>query len=74
MNKYAQVLIDTGIIVALHDSADPYHETVVDFLAGCNAQLITTVGCVTETMWLLARDWRVQNEFLMQLVQGCLHQ
>lgn len=70
MSRYAKVLIDTGMIVAFYNSADRYHETVVGFLAGCDSQLVTTVGCITESMWLLARDWRIQNSFLNHLAQG----
>jgi predicted nucleic acid-binding protein len=31
---------------------------------------VTTVGCVTEVLWLLASDWRVQNEFLTHLANN----
>ncbi|MGC1310493.1 MAG: hypothetical protein WA885_24950 [Phormidesmis sp.] len=70
MSRYAKALIDTGLIVAFYNPADQYHEAVIDFLAGCDSQLITTVGCVAESMWLLARDWRLQNSFLSHLAQG----
>lgn len=70
MSRHARVLIDTGVIVAFYDAADRYHEAVVQFLAGCDSQLVTTVGCVTESVWLLARDWRVQNKFLIHLAQS----
>ena len=32
--------------------------------------MLTTVACVTESMFLLAADWRVQNEFLMAVSIG----
>lgn len=60
-------LVDTGILVALYDQADRYHEQIVEFLSRYQGQLITTLGCVTEVMWLLASDYRVQNEFLRHL-------
>ncbi len=63
-------MIDTGVIVAFYDTADLYHEAAVQFLAGCDRQLITTAGCVTEAVWLLARNWRVQNTFLIHLSQS----
>ena len=56
MNKYAKILVDTGVIVALYDALDDYHDEVLAFLASNSGQLVTTVGCVTETMWLLSRD------------------
>ena len=70
MSRYAKVLIDTGIVVAFYNPTDRHHDAVVDFLAGCASQLFTTVGCVTESMWLLSRNWQLQNEFLNHLAQG----
>ncbi|HHP7245279.1 MAG TPA: type II toxin-antitoxin system VapC family toxin [Elainellaceae cyanobacterium] len=61
------ILVDTGLLVAFYDSADRYHGQVVNFFAECTSQLITTESCATEVMWLLAADWRVQNEFLHHL-------
>lgn len=70
MSKYARILVDSGIIVALYDSVDDYHHAVIDFLYSYSGQLVTTVGCITESMWLLASDWKVQNELLLHLSQG----
>ncbi|MEA5469752.1 type II toxin-antitoxin system VapC family toxin [Spirulina sp. 06S082] len=64
---YPFVLIDTGIIVAFYDCKDRYHEQVVQFFLTSTSQLITTVACITEVMWLLAPNIRVQNEFLSAL-------
>jgi hypothetical protein len=61
------ILVDTGVLVALYDRADRYHNQVIEFLSQYRGQLITTLGCVTEVMWLLASDYRVQNEFLHHL-------
>jgi uncharacterized protein len=36
-------------------------------LGSYRGRLLTTMGCVTEAMWLLASDYRVQNEFLRHL-------
>jgi uncharacterized protein len=61
------ILVDTGVLVALYDSADRYHSQVIEFLASYQGQLVTTLGCVTQVMWLLASDYQVQNEFLRHL-------
>lgn len=61
------ILVDTGIVVALYDATDVYHAQVVEFLGRYRGRLITTLACVTEVMWLLATDVRVQNEFLHHL-------
>jgi len=70
MNNYPLILIDSGIIVAFYDAKDRYHQQVIEFFSICTSQLITTVACVTEVMWLLAPDIRVQNEFLSALATG----
>jgi predicted nucleic acid-binding protein len=67
MNYHPIILVDTGLLVAFYDSADQYHAQVVEFFGNCNSRLMTTIGCVTEVLWLLATDWRVQNEFLTHL-------
>lgn len=61
------VLIDTSIFVAFYNSADSNHSQVRSFFASCTSQLITSLGCVTETMWLLSSNWLVQNDFLTDL-------
>jgi len=63
----SQTLVDTGILVALYDSGDRYHSQVIEFLSNYRGRLVTTLGCVTEVMWLLAPDHQVQNEFLHHL-------
>lgn len=67
MTFHPTILVDTGLMVAFYDLTDPQHQRVVEFFAGCTSRLLTTEGCITEVMWLLASDWRVQNEFLSHL-------
>ncbi len=67
MNNYPQILIDTGILVAFYDLKDEYHQQSLSFFSTCTSQLITTIACVTEVMWLLAPNTKVQNEFLSAL-------
>ncbi len=71
--KRDRVLIDTGILVAFYDAADPHHHTVFNFLGQCRSRLITTISCVTETMWLLSEDDRVQSNFLRHLAAQIYH-
>jgi uncharacterized protein len=65
--NHREILVDTGVLVALYDAADQYHGQVIEFLNQYRGRLITTLGCVTEVMWLLAADSEVQNEFLHHL-------
>jgi predicted nucleic acid-binding protein len=64
-----EILVDTGMMVAFYDEQDGYHDAVVEFFRTCTGRLITHIGCVTEVMWLLAQDWRVQNEFLSHMAK-----
>lgn len=58
------ILVDTSLRVAYYDAGDEYHAQVSNFFASCTSELVTTCGCVTEVMWLLAPDWQLQNNFL----------
>ncbi len=58
----SQTLVDTGILVALYDSGDRYHSQVIEFLSNYRGRLITTLGCVTEVMCLLAPDHLYQDQ------------
>jgi len=70
MTEARFILVDTGILVAFYDADDPAHGKICQFLSTCKSQLVTTVGCITEVMWLLAPHWQVQNEFLRHVAQG----
>lgn len=70
MTYYPAILVDTSLLVAYYNARDSYHTQVQNFLGDSTSRLVTTFGCVTEVMWLLARDWRVQNEFLSDLTRS----
>jgi uncharacterized protein len=63
------ILIDSGVLVAYYSARDRYHQQVRKFFERCTSQLITTLVCATEVMWLLSSDWRTQNEFLADLTK-----
>jgi len=67
---HESVLIDSGPLIAFYNQSDRYHRHVCQFFDQCNAKLITSLPCVTEVMWLLSSDWRVQNEFITDLASG----
>ncbi|SKB13453.1 conserved hypothetical protein [Planktothrix sp. PCC 11201] len=69
-NYYPLILIDSGIMVAFYNRQDRYHQQVVQFFSTSTSQLITTVSCITEVMWLLAPNIQVQNEFLSAVEKG----
>jgi predicted nucleic acid-binding protein len=72
MNNHRLILIDTGIIVAFYDRKDKYHQQALNFFSTCTSELITTIACVTEVMWLLAPNIKVQNEFLSALLKQAI--
>lgn len=65
-------LVDTGILVALFNKNDNYHLQVYSFLKNSPAVMVTTVACITETMHLLPRNWKVQNDLLLMISQGII--
>jgi uncharacterized protein len=70
MTHYPIILVDTSILVAYYDATDEYHTQIISFFANCTSELVTTVGCVTEVMWLLSADWQLQNNFLSALANN----
>ncbi len=69
MDYPSPILIDSGILLAYYSARDDYHQSVCTFFEQCSSDLLTTVACVTEVMYLLSRDYRTQNEFLGDLAQ-----
>lgn len=67
MTDYPVILVDSSLLIAFYNAADSYHSQVRDFFTSCTSDLVTTVGCVTEVMYFLAPNWRVQNQFLLHL-------
>lgn len=62
-------LIDAGPLIAFYDAGDVWHAQTLKFFENYRGQLITSGAVITEVMWLLASDNRVQNEFLNDLYQ-----
>ena len=72
MSQYSCFLIDTGILVAFFNRGDKYHSQVYPLLKDSTAVMVTTVACITETMHLLPRNWKVQNDLLLMVSQGII--
>jgi uncharacterized protein len=69
MNYPSIILIDSGVLVAYYNAKDSYHFQVRTFFERYTGRLITTLSCITEVMWLLNADWRLQNHFLNGVVR-----
>ena len=72
MNHYPVFLIDTGMLVAFFNKGDEHHSQVYPFIKDSTAVMITTVACITETMYLLPRYWKVQNDLFLMVAQGII--
>lgn len=60
-------LIDSGPLVAYYNGGDRWHRIAQKFFENFRGQLITTEPVITEVMYLLESDCKVQNEFLADL-------
>lgn len=67
------VLVDAGPIIAYYDQSDPWHGRITKFLETEQRQLVTTCPCLTEALYHLRVDFRVQNELLLDLAKGLYH-
>lgn len=67
MTYFPIILIDSSILVAYYSSRDNYHQQARLFFEQCTSDLVTTVACVTEVMYLLSSSNQTQKEFLFDL-------
>jgi predicted nucleic acid-binding protein len=67
-----KILIDSGPMIALFDQSDRYHGASVEFIRNCNAELVTTLASLTETLHLLDFNRQVQMDFLTWVNAGAL--
>lgn len=70
MNNYPPIIItDSSILIAYYSAKDNHHDSVCRFFEQCTSELVTTLACITEVMYLLSDDDRTQNEFLTDLAK-----
>lgn len=68
----ADVIIDTGPIVAFFDESDRYCIPFRNFLKGFRGRLCTTVAAVTEASYLLDECKPVQLDFIEWIKNGAI--
>ena len=56
------LLVDTGVLVAATDRADPAHQACAELLANESEQLVTNGMVIAETAYLLDRELGAQVE------------
>lgn len=67
-----KILIDSGPMIALFDQSDHYHMSSVEFIRDCNAELVTTLASLTESLHMLDFNRQVQMDFLTWVNAGAL--
>jgi predicted nucleic acid-binding protein len=64
---YSQVIVDTGVLIALIDRLDNHHNWVVNQLKQITPPLLTCEAVISET-WFLLQRVRNGRETLIQLL------
>lgn len=67
MTYFPIILVDSSVLFAYYNARDDYHDQARTFFEECQSELVTTVACATEVMYLLGRNYHTQNEFLSDL-------
>mgnify|MGYP002784395835 CR=1 FL=1 len=67
-----QILLDTGILVALLSKADQFHTWAVNTLSTTNYPLLTWEAVITEASFLLQRDSRSPSAVLSLISRGAI--
>lgn len=63
-------LIDSGVIIALFDKSDKYHQKSLEFLKAFKGELITSWAVLTEVSHILDFNLQVQIDFLKWVELG----
>ena len=67
-----KTLIDSGVIIALFDKSDTFHQKTVEFLRTFKGELITSWAVMTEVSHMLDFNQQVQIDFLKWVELGGL--
>lgn len=67
-----QILLDTGVLVALLSKADQYHQGAVTTASTVYYPLLTCAAVITEACFLLQRDSRSRRAVLSLINRGAL--
>jgi uncharacterized protein len=67
-----QLLLDTGVLVALLSKADRYHQWATATVSTANPPLLTCEAVITEACFLLQRDSRSQKAVLSLVSRGAV--
>ena len=68
----ADIVVDSGPIIALFDLGDPYHERAKQFVRGSQRTLISTIAVLTEAMYVLQRNLTARKNLLDWVQRGAV--
>ena len=66
-------LIDSGPLIALFDSSDRYHKSVLEFIKSYRGELVTSWSVITEVSHMLDFNLKVQIDFLKWIQKGAVN-
>lgn len=66
----AELLLDTGAFVALVDRSETRHADCVAVLEQWSGPIVTTEAVLTETLYLVGREWEAQRVCLEFFLRG----
>nr|VFJ69891.1 MAG: hypothetical protein BECKDK2373B_GA0170837_12582 [Candidatus Kentron sp. DK] len=58
------IVIDSGLLVALFDGSDSFHERAVAFVRDLRADMLTNLPVMTEVVYMLDFSHQAQRDFL----------
>ena len=64
------IVIDSGVFIALFDKSDRYHPQAKQFIRGVNGRLHTNVAVITEVVHMLDFSQQAQQDFLLWVQQS----
>lgn len=67
-----RVVVDSGLLIALFDASDAYHQRALEYLRQSRAALISTMAVVTEAMYVLQESLPAQKNLLSWIQAGGL--
>jgi hypothetical protein len=68
----ANLIVDTGPLVALLDRSERNHERCVEVVRGWRGQLVTTEAALTEALHLLHSVWQAQHNCLQMFTREAI--
>lgn len=68
----ADIVVDTGPLVALFDRDDVYHDRAVEFSHQARAGAFSTIAVITESMFILRKNLQARRNLLTLIYNGGL--